>query len=118
MRWRPHNEGVPTVRQPAEKSLESAITIRLAHGGDAAELRRLAALDSADVPAGPLLLVEVEGILRVALSLADDSSIADPFHPTDDLAALVRERARAARARRSRPAWWSLSRVRAAARLA
>jgi hypothetical protein len=74
--------------------LDSAITIRPAHTGDDRALARLAALDSAELPAEPLLLAEVEGGLRAAISLTDGSAIADPFAPTADVVALLRERAR------------------------
>ncbi len=70
------------------------LMIRPAYGDDYAELARLAALDSADhVPARPLLIAEVDGVLRAALSLADGSSIADPFHPSARLVALLRAHA-------------------------
>jgi hypothetical protein len=81
--------------------LESAITIRPAHGGDDRALARLAALDSAEVPAEPLLIAEVEGGLRAAVSLSDGTSIADPFAPTADVVALLRERARIIERRRA-----------------
>jgi hypothetical protein len=56
---------------------------------------QLAALDSADaLPPSPLLLGEVDGELRVALSLNDDSAIADPFYPTAAILALLRGHAR------------------------
>lgn len=70
------------------------ITIRPAYADDELALSRLAALDSADVvPARPLLLAEVDGELRAALSLRDGSNIADPFFPTADLLALLRAHA-------------------------
>lgn len=69
----------------------SAITIRPAYADDQLALHRLAALDSADsVPNSPLLIVEVDGELRAALSLQDGSSIADPFFPTAAIVALMR----------------------------
>jgi hypothetical protein len=74
--------------------LDSAITIRPAHAGDDRALARLAALDSAIVPEEPLLVAEVAGGMRAALSLSDGTSIADPFAPTADVVALLRERAR------------------------
>jgi hypothetical protein len=73
------------------------ITIRPAYADDDAALGRLAALDSADVPDRPLLLAEVDGQLRVALSLADGSTIADPFARTSDLVELLRKHAPADR---------------------
>jgi hypothetical protein len=78
------------------------ITIRLATPDDHLELVRLAALDSADaVPAGRVLLAEVGGELRAALSLGDGSAIADPFQPTLHVLELLRTHAKGT-ARRSR----------------
>jgi hypothetical protein len=72
------------------------ITIRPAYFDDQFALMQLAALDSADgVPAYPILLAEVDGELRVALSLSDGSVIADPFHPTTEILELLRTRAKA-----------------------
>jgi hypothetical protein len=50
----------------------------------------LAELDSAVVPAQPLLLAEVDGQLRVVVSIASLAAIADPFAPTADLVATMR----------------------------
>jgi hypothetical protein len=73
-----------------------AITIRPAFAEDDQAIRRLAALDSAErLPHHPLLLAEVDGELRAALSLVDGSAIADPFAPTVHLVALLRTHARA-----------------------
>ena len=98
--------------------LDRPITIRPAHAADAAALHRLAALDSAELPAGPLLVAEVHGSLCAALSLSDGSAIADPFTPTADVVALLRERVRIAGARGFRRPVWRLSLRRAATRLA
>ncbi len=70
--------------------LTEAITVRPAYADDATAIRRLAALDSSPVPASPMLLAEVDGELRAALSLADGRSIADPFHPSLGLVDLLR----------------------------
>lgn len=67
------------------------ITIRPAYADDEPAVRRLAALDSAPVPRGPLLLAEVDGELRVAVSADGGKAIADPFHRTLELVALVRD---------------------------
>jgi len=77
-----------------------SITIRLAHAGDGLALARLAALDSAEMPRAPVLVAEVNGELRAALSQADGSTIADPFHPTSGLIDLLRARARSTAPRR------------------
>jgi hypothetical protein len=79
------------------------ITIRPAYADDELAVVRLAALDSADAPPPtPLLVAEVDGQLRVALSLRDGSAIADPFVPTADILALVRAYASAPGARGAR----------------
>jgi len=69
------------------------ITIRPAYAEDEPAVRRLAALDSAPVPCGPLMLAEVDGELRVAVSADGRKAIADPFHRTLELVALVRDHA-------------------------
>jgi hypothetical protein len=80
-------EGISVVRE--------AITLRVANAYDHAALSRLAALDSADeVPTGSVLLAEVGGELRAALSLEDRTTIADPFSPTAEIVDLLRARAR------------------------
>ena len=72
----------------------SAITIRPAYRDDDQPLARLAALDSAErAPTAPLIVAEVDGTLRAALSLGDDGFIADPFFPSHHLLALLRAHA-------------------------
>jgi hypothetical protein len=68
------------------------VTIRSSIPDDAAEIARLATIDSAPVPAGPFLLAEVNGQLHAALAIADGRVIADPFVPTSTLVALLHER--------------------------
>jgi hypothetical protein len=75
------------------------ITIRRAHPEEP-DVLRIAALDSARVPVAPLLVAEVDGRVRAALSLDDGSSIADPFHSTRDLLDLLRAHAAASALRR------------------
>ncbi len=75
------------------------ISIRAATNGDGPALARLAALDSAPVPFGPVLLAEVDGQPRAALSIHDDRVIGDPFTRTVDLVELLRVHARATAAR-------------------
>jgi hypothetical protein len=70
------------------------LTVRLAAADDARELERIAELDSAAMPAPPLLLSERDGRLVAAVSLADGAVIADPFDPTADVVALLALRAR------------------------
>jgi hypothetical protein len=79
------------------------VTIRPAYPDDAPALWRLAALDSSSIPAEPLLVAEVEGELRVAVSASDMRAIADPFHPTAHVVEMVRDHiARSTRASRPR----------------
>jgi hypothetical protein len=67
------------------------VTIRAAYPDDAPALWRLAALDSASVPAEPLLVAETDGQLRVAVSMSDLNAIADPFVPTAHVVEMLRD---------------------------
>jgi hypothetical protein len=69
------------------------VTIRYACADDDAVFERLAALDSAAIPPPPILVAEVDGEPRVALSLGSSEVVADPFHKTAPLVELVRVRA-------------------------
>ena len=73
-----------------------SLTVRRAGAQDAAQLLRLAALDSADVPSGDVLVAESSGQLLAALSLADGHAVADPFEHTAEMVDLLRLRAVAA----------------------
>jgi hypothetical protein len=71
-----------------------AFTVRFAYPDDALALRRLAALDSRRVPTGPMLVAEVDGELWAAVAIGNASSvIANPYHHTAALVALLTERA-------------------------
>jgi hypothetical protein len=69
--------------------------LRLATEHDAADLRRLAALDEARPLTGRVLIGELDGTPAAALSLKTGRSIADPFRPTADLRIHLRTRAAA-----------------------
>jgi hypothetical protein len=89
--------------------MPGAMTIRYASDGDARDLARLAALDSSKVPAGALLVAEVDGELWAAVAIARGAAIADPFRPSAPVVELLRARARqlvgdAPRRHRRRPA--------------
>jgi hypothetical protein len=73
--------------------IEKPVTLRFGAARDENSLARLAALDSKEPPTQPVLLAEVDGQLLAALTLSDGCVIADPFHPTLDLIALLRARA-------------------------
>jgi hypothetical protein len=81
-------DGWPQPVPPAEAD----VRIRYARQDDDAALGRLAALDSAAVPAAPLLVAAVDGELRAGLSLVDSAVIADPFRRTVALVELLRVR--------------------------
>ena len=70
-----------------------SLVIRHACAHDAPALARLAALDSSSLLGGDVLLAEVDGSLRAALSLRDGAVVADPFEPTAELVSLLRLRA-------------------------
>jgi hypothetical protein len=73
----------------------ASITIRPAYADDQLSIARLAVLDSAETPSAPILLAEVDGELRAALSLDDGAVIADPFFPSVHLIELLRSHAAA-----------------------
>jgi len=86
------------------------IAIRNATSGDGPALSRLAALDSAPVPFGEVVLAEVDGSLHAALHVHSGAVIADPFARTAELVELLRLhaarlRSAAAPARERRPAF-------------
>jgi len=74
-----------------------SVLIRAARGSDGAAIDRLAALDSAEVPAGSLLVAEADGRIVAAIATATGDAIADPFLPTADVLALLRLRVAGAR---------------------
>lgn len=80
----------------------NAIVIRRAELADVDALAQLAALDSTRVPAGELLLAEVDGELRAALAIESGVSIADPFFRTAGLVALLEVEAKQAGVREPR----------------
>ena len=71
-------------------------TIRIRHFAerDIDAVRLLAALDGKHPPVGSVLVAELEGELVAALPLDGGPVLADPFKPTADIVALLRERAR------------------------
>jgi hypothetical protein len=65
------------------------VTIRPALGTDGAALHRLAALDSARVPTGALLVAETDGALVAAHEPRSGATIADPFRHTAEVVELL-----------------------------
>jgi hypothetical protein len=87
------------------------VTIRYAFPDDAPAIAKLAVLDSQPVPEGVLLVAEVGGELWAARSLTATGTIADPFRPSADAAALLDARAAQLQRRRGpasvfEPAAW------------
>ena len=86
--------------------MTSSLVLRHATSADAADLERLAALDSARPLEGEVLLAYAGGELRAALSVQSGRSVSDPFWPSADLVQLLaaaagdRPRHRVARRRR------------------
>jgi hypothetical protein len=79
------------------------LRIRYAGPHDTPAIRRLAALDSANVPEPPVLLAEVDGELLAGMSLWDGRAIAHPFRKTQALVELLSFRARQIHTAASRP---------------
>ena len=75
-------------------NLGPTVVIRAARGSDGPTLRRLAALDSSELPAGDLLVAEADDEVVAALSLDTGERVADPFRPTADVVDLLEYRAR------------------------
>jgi hypothetical protein len=69
------------------------ILIRLATSDDASALRRLAELDTAEVPGGLVLLAIVDGTPLAAVAVMTGVAVADPFSPTAEIVELLRLRA-------------------------
>jgi hypothetical protein len=65
------------------------VIIRPAIGSDGAAISRLAALDSARVPSGELLVAESDGALVAAHAPGSGATIADPFRHTAEVVDLL-----------------------------
>jgi hypothetical protein len=76
-------------RARAERKAADAVVIRSAAPDDSGRLKRLAMLDSAPAPHGPMLVAERDGILVAALPLGGGRAIADPFEPTAGIVGLL-----------------------------
>jgi hypothetical protein len=73
-------------------SRDGDCVVRYAHAGDRQAIVRLAQLDSAREPTGPVLVAECAGGVVAALALAGGDPIADPFVRTAELVQLLRVR--------------------------
>ncbi len=79
---------------PARRSDEQVITLRVAQREDDYDVSRLAQLDDAPLPVGPVVLAVVDGETVAALSLSDGRVVANPFVATEKAVSLLRLRAR------------------------
>jgi len=82
------------------------VTVRLADRADSQALQRLAELDSASAPVGPMVVADIDGEIVAAVPVAGGPALADPFRRTAALvemlvlrAAQLRPEAPVARAR-------------------
>lgn len=64
------------------RNKDDTIMIRVACPADGRMLADLAGLDSAAPPTPPVLIAEIDGEIRAALSLHDNALIANPFYRT------------------------------------
>jgi hypothetical protein len=84
-------------------SYDEQITIRTSTVADAAGLARLAALDSAETPHGRMLIAEVDGSMRAAMSFDGSRAIADPFEESVHVLELLKAHASALPATETHP---------------
>jgi hypothetical protein len=78
---------------PVSMPARESILIRPFAEADAQTVRVVAQRDSSAVPAGSLLVGEVDGEVRAVLSLDTGDVVADPFAPSAALVDLLRTRA-------------------------
>src|SRR4051794_7873582 len=76
-------------RRRAERPVTDEVVIRSASDNDRGGLERLAMLDSAPAPHGPMLVAERGGLLVAAVPLGGGRPIADPFEPTAGIVGLL-----------------------------
>jgi len=69
-------------------TVDPTVIIRAARGSDGTALENLARMDSQRPLDGDVTVAERNGLILAAI--AGERSIADPFHPTADLVALLR----------------------------
>lgn len=86
------------MRSSNQQADHATAAFRFAQATDAAELERLARLDSARPLEGPVLVAEMAGKIKAAVSLDTGRHVADPFERTAELVAVLdvwRQRSRA-----------------------
>src|SRR4051794_384570 len=88
---------------PLIAAADATVVIRVATPADLDDLRRLAALDSARVLLGTVLVAQSDGEIRAAYSVDEGRAVADPFRPTAGLVELLKARSALLRGRRAAP---------------
>jgi hypothetical protein len=83
---RPEPDGTPTLEP-------QSITIRPLRDDDVAAVERLAELEERRVPAGTLLLADVEGTIEAAVAIESGDAIANPFAASAAMVSLLELRA-------------------------
>ncbi len=68
----------------------TSFVLRPATPVDAEDLRRLAALDSAEPLEGDVLVAYAAGDIRAAVTVDSGRAVADPFYPSAELVQLLR----------------------------
>jgi hypothetical protein len=71
----------------------SPLTLRVAQPDDAPAVQRLAQLDSSRPPSGRVLLAVVGSEPVAALAVETGAVVANPFRPTADVVAVLRQAA-------------------------
>ena len=84
-----HRDRQRVARRRFERAQTDELVIRRASPADDGSLHRLALLDSAPEPHGPMLVAEREGMLIAAVPLGGGRPIADPFVPSKDIVGLL-----------------------------
>jgi hypothetical protein len=89
-------EGRPGSTRPATVPAPAVhdVTVRMAAEDDRVAIERLAALDSARVPSGTLVVAVIAGTIQAAQPVSGGPAIANPFVPSLDLVNLLQVRAR------------------------
>jgi len=80
--------------------MTTPLVLRPATSSDAADLERLAALDSAAPLSGDVLVAYAGGDVRAALSVDSGRAVADPFYPSAELVDMLHAAAGDSRSRR------------------
>lgn len=89
----PRRNAADAIVDPSPLDLGLGFTIRFARPEDDGRLRRLAAFDSQRPLTGQALVAEVDGELWAAVSVETSRMVADPFHHTATLVAVLEQRA-------------------------